>query len=135
MERFPLRRLYPGEARRGNCQRGIRVAPQANHIGESIMQSRITAAFVAALLGVSVLGASLAAAQTNVPPNVAANSAKPVDNIMIEKIIATLGHKGITGITDIRSSGDGFQVAAMKDTQPVQVWVDPASGEIKVQNR
>lgn len=91
------------------------------------MHPTTAAALVAAFVS---LGASIAAAQSVSSPEVATKPQQPVDQLMVEKIIATLSHRGITGVSSIWHQGDGYQVAAVKDTYPVRVWVDPQSGQI-----
>lgn len=89
---------------------------------------------IAAALVATFLGASFASAQTASSPNVASKQQEPFDKGVMDKITATLHHKGITGVSNVRADGDGYQVSAMKGTQQVQVWVNPSSGQIRTQD-
>lgn len=89
---------------------------------------------IAAAILASALGASFAMAQDVSSPG-ATRPIPPYDQLAAAKLSASLEHRGITGITSVRHAGDGFLVTAIRNTQPVTVWVDPQSGDIQVKNQ
>ena len=93
------------------------------------MKSMIAAAFLA-----TALGTSFASAQDAASLATPTRSNQAFDTLAAEKLVASLAHRGITGIASVRQSGDGYLVTPMKDTRPVEVWADPQSGDIQVLN-
>jgi hypothetical protein len=84
---------------------------------------------IAAVVAASVLAVPLAAAEAG-----AGGPKTPdcIDPLVVEKIRATLVAKGISGVSSVTPSGQRYQVAAVVNTQPAWVWVDPESGVIKL---
>jgi len=95
------------------------------------MRISIAAALVAAALGTSFASAQTASPS---PSSVATKPQEPFDPLVMKKITATLEHKGITGVSNVMSDGDGYKASAVKDTKAVMVWVNPESGEVRMLN-